>query len=290
MASVALGVGGSGLVSGSAMADDGPRGDSYGDSWENSCSERHDWWRELTAIGLTDDSKLIMFDVNDTDDACTIGQVQLGDDTKLIGIDYRVQNGKLYGVGDQGGVYVLSTDDASAEKVSQLSVALDGSYFGVDFNPAADRLRVVSDKGQNLRHNVNDNTTVMDGTLTYPPSTDAAMGITAAAYTNNDLDADTATTLFDLDTSLDQIAIQVPANAGSLSPTGKLGVDAGIDAGMDIYSILDEGKTVYNKAFAVLQVDEHSTLYRVNVLTGQAYELGGFHQKVVDISLPLDED
>jgi hypothetical protein len=27
--------------------------------------------------------------------------------------------------------------------------------FGVDFNPAADRLRIISDAGQNLAHNVN---------------------------------------------------------------------------------------------------------------------------------------
>ncbi|GAA1889730.1 DUF4394 domain-containing protein [Asanoa iriomotensis] len=280
----------SGLMAGSAMADGGPQRDSYGDSWENSCHERDSWWRELTAIGRTDHDDLIMFDVNDTGGACTIGTVRLADDMKLIGIDYRVQNGKLYGVGDQGGVYALSTDDASAEKVSQLSVDLDGTYFGVDFNPAADRLRIVSDKGQNLRHNLNDNTTIKDGNLTYPPSTDAAQGITAAAYTNNDLDPDTATTLFDIDTNLDQAAVQSPANAGSLAPTGKLGVDAAVEAGLDIYSVVRQGRTVYNKAFAVLQVDDHSTLYGVNLLTGQAHEQGGFHQKVVDISLPLDEE
>jgi hypothetical protein len=34
--------------------------------------------------------------------------------------------------------------------VSQLTVGLMGNAFGVDFNPAANRLRVVSDLGQNL--------------------------------------------------------------------------------------------------------------------------------------------
>ena len=58
--------------------------------------------------------------------------------------------------------------------------------------------------------------------------------MTGAAYTNNDLATDTATTLFDLDTTLDQVALQAPANAGTLSATGKLGVDAGGDAGFDI--------------------------------------------------------
>jgi hypothetical protein len=35
-------------------------------------------------------------------------------------------------------------------------VALQGTRFGVDFNPAANRLRVISDLGQNLRHNIDD--------------------------------------------------------------------------------------------------------------------------------------
>ncbi len=32
----------------------------------------------------------------------------VGADTELIGIDYRVQNGLLYGVGNKGGVYAGS--------------------------------------------------------------------------------------------------------------------------------------------------------------------------------------
>ncbi|ONI50380.1 hypothetical protein STIB_54740 [Streptomyces sp. IB2014 011-1] len=112
--------------------------------------------------------------------------------------------------------------------------------FGVDFNPAANRLRVISNTGQNLRHNIDDGAaplgTTADGTLTnptMPPST--AMGVTGAAYTNNDLDAATATTLFDIDTLADRVSLQSPANAGTLAPTGNLGVNAGPDAGFDIY-------------------------------------------------------
>ena len=65
-----------------------------------------------------------------------------------------------------------------------LSVALTGTNFGVDFNPAADRLRVISDTGQNLRHDLTAGTTTVDG-LTYPPATTPATGVTGAAYTNN---------------------------------------------------------------------------------------------------------
>lgn len=113
-------------------------------------------------------------------------------------------------------------------------MALQGENFGVDFNPAANRLRVISDTGQNLRHNIDDpaapRTTTVDGTLTnpaVPPTTTptTALGVTGAAYTNNDLDTTTATTLFDIDTTNDRVSLQSPAN-GTLAPTGALGVNS----------------------------------------------------------------
>ncbi len=82
---------------------------------------------------------------------CAIGTVSgLSGDTKLIGIDFRVQDGRLYGVGELGGVYTVDTATATATKVSQLTTAPSGTNFGVDFNPASDRLRVINDTGQNL--------------------------------------------------------------------------------------------------------------------------------------------
>ncbi|MGW5360656.1 DUF4394 domain-containing protein [Actinopolymorpha pittospori] len=336
--SVALSAGMSASVASVAAADGGSWDDSHRDSsWDGSWDDSHrdsswlkscrdssrDWdWNEdgLKAIGLTDDDdqKLIKFDVDDPRDACKIGRVRLDDDKKddpkdggkdgvdgkrsedkkLVGIDFRVQNDKLYGVGDQGGIYILSTRDASAKKVSQLTVDLDGKFFGVDFNPAANRLRVISDTGQNLRHNIDDpagapaaGTTATDDRLTTPPATAATTGVTAAAYTNNDLDPATATTLFDINTESDQLVVQSPANAGLLAAVGALGVDAGIQAGFDIYSKLRDDRTVDNKGFAVLQVGSRSKVFKIDLLTGEAERLGSFrHLKVVDLALPLDQN
>jgi hypothetical protein len=219
-----------------------------------------------------------------------LGAEGLNGDKRLVGIDYRVQDGKLYGVGDQGGVYTLVPTTGAATKVSQLSVALNGTHFGVDFNPAADRLRIVSDTGQNLRHNVNaGGTTIADTTLTYPPATAAAAGITAAAYTNNDLDADTATTLYDLDTTLDQVALQSPANSGQLAPVGKLGVDAGADAGFDIHSPLRGGRATDATGYAVLKAGTGTAVYRISLVTGHADRLGALPTKwqVTDLAVAL---
>lgn len=232
------------------------------------------------AFGLANGKTLVSFKLSKPRRLAVLGTVSgMTGDTSLVGIDFRVQNKRLYGVGNRGGVYVL-TAKARATKVSQLTVALSGTRFGVDFNPAADRLRVVSNTGQNLRHDVNaGGATISDASLSYPPATATASGISAAAYTNNDLNTRTATTLFDLDTAMDQVAVQAPANAGSLSPTGKLGVDAGTDAGFDI------GRG--NRAWATLSVGGRYRLYSVSVLSGAVKRKGTFPRAVSDIAIPL---
>lgn len=245
------------------------------------------------AVGLTSSgTKLVKFDTDRPTRAKALGTVRgLEGDSSLVGIDRRVQNGKLYGVGNSGGIYTLSSRSAKATKVGQLSIALSGTAFGVDFNPAANALRVVSNTGQNLRQPFGTTDgptvpTVADGTLNY--ATVTAVGVTAAAYTNNDLNIDTATTLFDIDTTMDQVAIQSPANSGSLAATGKLGVDAVGDAGFDIYSKLRSGKTVSNSGFATLNVGGSYALYTVDLLTGDADYQGRLPSNVSDLAVDLD--
>ncbi len=247
------------------------------------------------ATGLTVTGRLVSFDLTSPQHPRVIGKITgLAGDTRIVGIDYRVQDGRLYGVGNRGGVYTISRT-AKAAKVSQLTVPLDGRTFGVDFNPAADRLRVVSDTGQNLRHDVNaGGVTIVDTTLTYPATATApattGLGVTGSAYTNNDLDASTSTTLFDLDTALDQVVLQAPANAGLLSATGKLGVDAGSDAGFDIFSRQGGDTTTGNKGWATLQVNGKRHLYSVSLLTGSVDHAGRFPDwaKVTDLAVKLD--
>jgi Domain of unknown function (DUF4394) len=251
---------------------------------------------DLQVIGLTDDGRLMSFRARSPERTSDIGYISglSGTDTAIVGIDFRVQNGKLYGVGNGGGVYTIDPRTAEAMLVNALTVPMVGTSFGVDFNPAADRLRIVSDAGQNLAHNVNDGgVTAANGTLTYtpPPATAVpALGVTAAAYTNNDLNqTGTGTTLFDLDTTLDQIVIQSPPANGILVATGKLGVDAAAAAGFDIYSLLVNGVTVANYPFATLSVNGKYRFYTLNLTTGQAFSLGTFDEAVVDIAIPLNQ-
>ncbi|GGU27406.1 DUF4394 domain-containing protein [Lentzea flava] len=215
-------------------------------------------------------------------------------DTAAIGLDFRVQDGLMYLVGNKGGIYTVSLPyppqypEPVIKKVSQLTVGLQGTNFGVDFNPAADRLRVISDTGQNLRHDLNAHSTIADTMLTTPPTTGATKGVSAAAYTNNDLNPDTATTLFDIGTLTDQVLIQSPANNGTLAPTGSLTVNAGPNAGFDIYSTLSNGKAVSAAGFATLVgPDGTATLYSINLLTGEATAIGKFPLAITDLAISL---
>ncbi len=160
----------------------------------------------------------------------------------------------------------------------------------MDFNPVADRLRIISNDGQNLRHDVHvGGVTLVDGRLNYVLGTDA-LGVVGAAYTNNDLDTNTATTLYTVDSTLDQVVLQSPANSGTLVATGKLTVDASADVGFDIFSAISSGVTVDVQAFASL-VDSIglASFYKITLPTGKAELLGSFRaeDQMMDIAIPL---
>ena len=84
------------------------------------------------------------------------------------------------------------------------------------------------------------------------------------------------------------MALQSPANSGSLAATGKLGVDAGSDAGFDIASDVRRGTTVGNTGYAVLSLGSRTGLYRVDLLTGDVAARGWFPVAVTDLAVDLD--
>ena len=87
---------------------------------------------------------------------------------------------------------------------------LSGANFGVDFNPVADRLRVVSNTGQNLRINVDTGDTINDGTIA-----PASASVSASAYTNA-FPGTTTTRLFNLNLATNSLDLQDPPNNGTL--------------------------------------------------------------------------
>jgi Domain of unknown function (DUF4394) len=200
-----------GLLTTQAAATDSRKKDNS----DSRCGNRSSFVKgdRLTIFALTEDQRLLRFQECNPERPRDIGSIYglQKPDMMLVGIDFRVQDGKLYGVGDGGGIYTIDTKTAVATLVMNLTVSLDGQFFGVDFNPAANALRIISNTGQNLRQPfAAPGMTQTDGNLNYPGLTpiNPALGLTGAAYTNNDLDPNTGTTLFDIDTTLNQVVIQ----------------------------------------------------------------------------------
>jgi Domain of unknown function (DUF4394) len=287
---------------GVARADGNSDACASGPSSNGSSSDGYSLRKPLRVVGLTGDGQLVCFSDRQPQRVRMIGTAYgfAGHDTGLIGIDFRAQDGLLYGVGNAGGLYRIDTASAHLESIGQLTAALDpaATAFGVDFNPAANALRIVSNTGQNLRQpfaNLGTGTplaaTAVDAALNYTTSLTPgpfAMGVVGAAYTNNDVAAATNTTLYVLDSNLDQVSTQSPANTGILVANGKLGVDA-TAGGFDIYSVLRSDVTVAQRALAALTVAGSAGLYDINLLTGAATLRGAIGAAVVDIAMPLNQ-
>jgi LPXTG-motif cell wall-anchored protein len=190
---------------------------------------------------------------------------------QVIGIDFRPANGQLYAVGSTGRLYTVNPQSGAATQSGSATLSLDGSTFGVDFNPVPDRLRVVSEAEQNLRINVDTVEATVDGALAYATG-DANAGanpnVVAAAYTNNMAGA-TATQLFVIDSNRDILALQNPPNEGVLNTVGPLGINTSEVAGFDI-------APGSGMAYAALTPSgaSSSTLYTVDLNTGRATEVG----------------
>lgn len=199
---------------------------------------------ELAGLGVS--GQLVSFNRGAPGKLCTSAAVDgLAEGETLIGIDVRPADGQLYAASASGGIYTLDLASGVATAVATLAAdptdvsdpfaGLSGTEFGVDFNPAADRLRIVSDSGQNLRINVDSGATLTDGALSLDG--DSVDGITAAAYTNSfgggSATAQT-TQLYYLDSSTDTLLSTTAPNDGFLITIGALGADIDAVNGFDI--------------------------------------------------------
>ncbi len=157
----------------------------------------------------------------------------------VVGIDFRPSNGRLYALTSQARLLTVVPDTGAATAVSTLAAdpadatlpyaGLTGTRFTVDFNPLADRLRVISDSGQSLRINVDTGATTTDGAINRA----APATVVAGAYSNS-FAGTTATDLFDLEGNANVLARQVPPNDGTLVNVGALGVPLNGQGAVDI--------------------------------------------------------
>ena len=81
----------------------------------------------------------------------------------LVGIDVRPADGMLYGLVDDGTIVTIAMDGKATMKSKLDTMLARGVAATVDFNPVADRLRVMGADGMNLRANVDDGKVTKDG-------------------------------------------------------------------------------------------------------------------------------
>lgn len=234
-------------------------------------------------VGLTSDNSLAFFNSDNLANVRKIGVTGLQAGENLLGIDFRPVNGQLFGLGSSSRLYRIDPTSGAATAVNAqpFAVPLSGTSFGFDFNPAVDRIRVVSDAGQNLRlvpdtGTVVDANTAVDGIQADANLNGATASIAATAYTNSfagvaPTTPPAPTTQYTINTTTDELLIQNPPNSGTQIRVGSLGVDLSPNTGFDIVSQPASATApATNTAFAL----SNASLYSINLTTGAATLLG----------------
>ncbi|HKR60355.1 MAG TPA: DUF4394 domain-containing protein [Pyrinomonadaceae bacterium] len=191
----------------------------------------------------------------------------------VLGIDFRPATRQLFALGSTSRLYTINLSTGVALIVgTQFTTLLNGTAFGFDFNPTVDRIRVTSDANQNLRLNPNNGAIAgLDTNLAYAladPNTGFDPNVVGSAYTNNFSGA-TTTSLYDIDSNLDILALQSNPNGGILNTVGPLGVNTTDLVGFDI-------SRATSTAYASLTAPAATTsgLYTINLTNGAATLIG----------------
>ncbi|MDB5268066.1 MAG: hypothetical protein JWP58_1106 [Hymenobacter sp.] len=212
----------------------------------------------------------------------------------LVGLDFRPANAQLYALGyDTAAVapapnaqlYTLNLTSAAATPVGaavRLELGRRTARIGLDFNPVADLIRVVSTTRANYR--LSPVTGALAGTdtnLAYANGTPATPGIGAVAYTNAFPGA-TSTTLYAFDElNNGLLSVVNPPNGGVLTapvtvmfqvPSGTYGIGSPQAIDFDIYANAGLNR---NEGFLMeVTAGGSSNFYRFNLSTGLATLVG----------------
>jgi hypothetical protein len=218
------------------------------------------------AVALVGDRTLAFFD---TTDGRVDRTVEVGGVAALAGIDLRPATGELVGLTLEGVLVRIDPATGAAAVISRLDRRLDAAAgpVVVDFNPAADKLRVIVGV-ENLRIDVATGGVTVDKPLAWAEG-DVNAGrtpmIVAAAYSNS-FGKPEKTALYDIDGALGAYLRQTKPNDGVLETKGMLGVTGARVWAFDVATDEAGADTGWMVADGVL--------HRVDVATGMATEAG----------------
>ena len=228
---------------------------------------------------VTTTNVLLGFDSATPGTVTTIGAItglQAGE--SIVAIDLRPATGQLYGLGSTSRLYTINPATAAATQVGSAGAfTLSGTFFGFDFNPTVDRIRVVSDAEQNLRLNPNDGAlTLADSALAFAagdPNFAQNPSVVGSAYTNNFAGAVT-TTLYGIDAVANVLVTQNPPNSGTLNTVGLLGAVVTGAVGFDISGVTGTAYASLSQGAAL------NPFFTVNLATGAATLVGNIASAV----------
>ena len=204
----------------------------------------------------------------DTDMLSVTASMQVAGAKDLRGMDVRPADGMIYAISGATQLYTLDPATGKATPGVELLVALPGSgHAVVDFNPVADRLRLLAADGTNLRANVKTGEVATDGSVAYSADFDEAdmmAKVVAGAYTNSYVGTE-KTELYTVDLTTGMLMLQNPPNDGIQQPVGELA--KGLEtAAMDIVSDGMDSNITYVLA--------GKTLHTIDLKTGTPTPLG----------------
>ena len=238
---------------------------------------------DATVFALNDANQLVRLNIRNTNAplaTTTITGPGLMSGERIMSIDFRPATGQLYGVSNMSRLFVINTATAVARAIGSapFTPAVTGSVVALDFNQTVDRIRLVTNTGQDLRLNPETGTVAaVDGTI------NGAQGatISAVAYTNNRAGA-TTTTLYDIDPATDRLYIQNPPNNGTLIDVGPLGLDITGAAGFDI------SPNDNSQGLVAVTFNGSSELQQINLSTGRLQKLGNLPGTIIGLAIPTE--
>jgi hypothetical protein len=229
-------------------------------------------------IGLVDGTSIVTIDPATRKVA---SKADIKGAAAVLGIDVRPADGMLYGVAADGNIVTIDVKSGQATMKSKLSESWkQGVTTIVDFNPVADRMRLMSSDGMSLRVNVDDGKATVDGSHKYKDG-DANAGktprIVAGAYTNS-FKGTQATALYNIDAATGALVTQNPPNDGILNTVGSLGMAVSAPVAFNI---------VYGNETNSAWLATGGALYSVDLKTGKttmAGQIEGLSGTLVDIA------
>ena len=255
----------------------------------------------VSMYALASNNNLLRFNTSDPSYIISAMPVTgLSAGQSLVGMDVRPVDLKLYGIGYNptsmvARIYTIEPSTGVATPVSADSISnidLSGRV-GVDFNPVADRLRVVTSNNKNYRFNqltgllaaTDSSLRFNDGDVHFATDPD----VSTAAYTNSFV-SPTNTMMFTHDDSLNVLLLQNPPNNGILNTIGATGLMVNpMDKSSDLDIFYDHANQM-NMAYLAANVSGNfDQLYSINLGTGNATALGsiGLGIAVLDIAAQL---